>query len=239
LQKLGYQADAVANGLEVLKTLEMVPYDVILMDCQMPEMDGFEATAEVRRREGEQRHTPIIAMTANALKGDRERCLAAGMDDYISKPVRTEELAALLQRWVGGVTVRSHEAVQPAAAEPDTLTLDQEKLNELDELSGDDEASLVVQMIDLFLADAHPRLAQIREAVEREDAGQLDRVAHALKGSASHFGVQQMVELCAQLEAAGRERQWSGVPDLLSRLLEEFPRVERALQGERAKRVQR
>jgi CheY-like chemotaxis protein len=102
LGKLGYRADAVANGLEVIKALESIPYDLVLMDCQMPEMDGFEATRAMRNLKI---NIPVVAMTANAMKGDRELCLEAGMNDYLSKPVKPAELAATLERWLRGGSV--------------------------------------------------------------------------------------------------------------------------------------
>jgi CheY-like chemotaxis protein len=102
IEKSGYTVDCALNGVEALKRIKKTdePYDLILMDCQMPVMDGYEATREIRRMEGDQRRTPIIAITANAMKGDRQRCLAAGMDDYISKPINSEVLHAMLNHWL-------------------------------------------------------------------------------------------------------------------------------------------
>ena len=99
IERLGYRADMAGNGLEAVSALGKLNYDAVLMDCQMPEMDGYEATRQIRRQE--RRHTPIIAMTASAMSGDRERCLAAGMDDYISKPIKLHVVAAVLERWLG------------------------------------------------------------------------------------------------------------------------------------------
>ena len=103
LAELGHNAVAVGNGFEALAALDEIEYDAVLMDCQMPEMDGYEATRQIRRHEKEGRRTPIIAMTASAMAGDRERCLAAGMDDYISKPIKLHVVAAVLERWLGRV----------------------------------------------------------------------------------------------------------------------------------------
>src|SRR5262249_29654608 len=155
LRRLGYSVDAVSNGSEVLNSLNRESYDCVLMDCQMPDMDGFETTREVRKREGESKHIPIIAMTANALEGDRERCLAAGMDDYISKPVKKEKLAAVLNQW----TQQSRDGVTKLQAGEHVSVLDASVLEELRGLRSASDPEFFSQVIDMFIADAPQRFS--------------------------------------------------------------------------------
>jgi two-component system, sensor histidine kinase and response regulator len=235
LDRLGYAADAVANGLEVLDALERIPYDVVFMDCQMPEMDGYAATKEIRRREGDSRRTTIIAMTANALDGDRERCIAAGMDDYVSKPVKRETLSAAIERWT---LDRSAHAKTGDSTEPppdidadSSNVIDASVIDELRGLQSATDPDFFNHLIDLFIEETPHRLAAIADAVTTMNAKALAQEAHALKGSSAHLGATRMDALCEILEEQGRAGSLNGASAILPVLVEEFDRVRKALEA--------
>jgi two-component system, sensor histidine kinase and response regulator len=237
LERLGYRADVAANGLEAVEALSRIPYSAVLMDVQMPEMDGYEATTEIRRREKSgERRTPIIAMTANAMEGDREKALEAGMDDYVSKPVKVEELDAVLERWllqdedkVGHDTSALGAASGTAA--PDG-SIDHSVLEGLRELQEEGEPDVLKELIELFLEDIPSQLKALREAEERDDAMSVERTAHTLKGSSGNMGATRMATLCAELEEVGGSGNLANAPELLEQLKAEFDRVRTVLRAE-------
>jgi PAS domain S-box-containing protein len=182
LQQLGYAVDVVSDGAQALAALANGSYDAVLMDCQMPVMDGFAATRELRLREAAGPRTPVIALTASAMASDRERCLRAGMDDYLSKPIRSEDLAVVLRRWVVG---DGEEALDPAV------------LTRLQELG----SGIVEELLELYLADADDRLAALRSAT---DAGGALAAAHALKGGSGDVGASLVEALATEVEIRAR-----------------------------------
>ncbi|MBI1853162.1 MAG: PAS domain S-box protein [Planctomycetes bacterium] len=229
LARLGFHGDAVANGQEAVSALESIPYDAVLMDCQMPEQDGYWATAAIREREGSDRHTPIIAMTASAMQGDRERCLAAGMDDYISKPVTLDSLQRVLDRWVtrekASVPARA-PTIAPTEAGP---AVDPEVLRTISQLDDPEGPSLKTELIDIFLDDAPKKCAILRDAVKKGDGAGLERAAHALKGASGNLGARPLAALCATLEQVGRSGNVSTAGAAVDRLDAELDRVREAL----------
>ncbi len=236
LEKLGYRADVVANGLEALEAISRVRYALVLMDCQMPEMDGLEATAKIRQRESEQasRRLPIIAMTANAMPGDRETCLNAGMDDYLSKPVNRNSLKATLARWIP-IQTTCNEQKDPVASEsrePSHECVDPAVLADLRQL--DLSCGLLSTLITHFVEDGPTRLAALQDALQQGDAGALARVAHELNGASGNLGVRRMRQLCVELQALGRAKDLSKAGALLAQLVSEFELVRQRLMAEHA-----
>jgi len=217
LEKLGYQSDVVENGQEALAALERGSYVIILMDCQMPVVDGFEATKLIRQRESTAQgtaavdsalvpHIPIVALTANAMHGDRERCLAAGMDDYLTKPVRKEELRGALDRWMPASAhsqagrTGAGECAQEKTGEPLSMIFDVATM--LRNIGSDTE--LLDQLVELFLHRYQPMLEDIRAALANRDQRAVEQTAHMLKGTAGNLCAPEVVLVAGQLEALGR-----------------------------------
>jgi PAS domain S-box-containing protein len=229
LATLGYQADVAMNGLEALEALRRRRYDAVLMDVEMPEMDGLEAARRIHREWSGAERPRIVAMTANAMQGDREICLAAGMDDYVSKPIHADELAHALSRCAPGGTA-APEAPQPASASAHhDGVLDPKALEQLHTRA--DDRVFVLELVDTFLRDTPALLATLRGGLQDADAGQLRRAAHTLKSNGKVFGATRLAALCQELEATARARNLAGTADLVARIDEEYARVADALQA--------
>ena len=254
LDRLGYRADIAGNGYEALDALRRQPYDVVLMDVQMPDMDGLEATRRIVKDWPSDKRPRIIAMTANAMRGDREMCLAAGMDDYISKPIRTEKLIASLTQCRPLTDVKWDPSVygpkQPAV--PETQKVDQASPRNGD---GEDQApadplaaavresvetltagdkEFLVEIIDTFLEDAPGMLATMRESVEQDKAPDLRLAAHSLKSNCADFGAESLRELCRQAEMLGSEGSLGGASSLVTQAKVEYEKLETVLKTLRA-----
>jgi two-component system, sensor histidine kinase and response regulator len=227
LERLGYRAAGARNGVEAVETFAPETYAAVLMDCQMPVMDGYEATARLRAAEAGRRPTPILAMTAGALVGDRERCLAAGMDDYISKPVSFEDLATALRRWVpSGDTAES----VPAPSAPAAAGLDARVLGELRALNTPG-SGFFHGVIGLFLATAPGRLEALAAAVRRADAAAVRSLGHALRSTCGNVGAKTMHDLCVSIEDRAH-RPAAELEPILQSLLDEYREVKSALEAE-------
>ncbi len=239
LQKLGYQVTAVEHGRAALDAYLADPdgWDVILMDCQMPQMDGFEASRAIRQAEQSLgRHVPIIAMTASALRGDREACLAAGMDDYISKPVRWSELSAALARWLGGappVAAGAVERVEPVESPP-SGPLDEATLRNLKRLVPREHPSALIELVESFLGSTEARLPSLAAAIARGDSHEVAQLAHSLKGSTGSFGALRLAGMLGQLEALGRNGNLDDAARRLDEIVAEFEQVKAAFRRELA-----
>ena len=253
LRKIGCRVDVVTNGLEAVEAMVRTPYDLVLMDCQMPEMDGLEATRKIReterkplkdpsgKTEGEvhvPNKVPIIALTANALPGDRERCLDAGMDDFLTKPVRLEELSTMISKWLPhqtGSKTMNHPVKEQTNNASNHLPacLDEKVLQNLKDLGGEDDPEFFFTVVDQFLTDLPHHRENIKQAIDLEDPEALVKAAHSCKGPCQSIGATRLAEMSYALEMIGREETMKKAPGRFEQWLQVQDRTIYALQQER------
>jgi CheY-like chemotaxis protein/HPt (histidine-containing phosphotransfer) domain-containing protein len=225
LDQLGYRADVASDGLEALEALERQPYDVVLMDVQMPELDGLDASRRICELWPADVRPRIIAMTANAMPEDREACFAAGMDDYVAKPIRPNELAKALSR-TRTLKDRGTPRAQGAAA-----NLDASAVESLRDLGGEE---FVAEVIDTFLSDAPALVETLRTTYEQGQTEGLRRAAHTLKSNGQTFGAGRFSKLCRELEERARSGELDGAAELVNRIEQEYAALEQTLAALRA-----
>jgi CheY-like chemotaxis protein/HPt (histidine-containing phosphotransfer) domain-containing protein len=255
LRNLRYKANAVANGLEVLQAMEQISYEIILMDCQMPEMDGYEATRAIRKREQNlEQPCPwkspvyIIAMTANAMQGDCEKCLTAGMDDYLSKPVRGPELQAVLERWKlaenqidratfsgnGPIREPKSNTRDVVGTETSAVPLTQEEcpvdMQRLMEVSDDDPEKLR-ELVSLFLVQSEDLLKKLGAAIQSGAAKEVTQLAHQYIGASASCGMTAIVSPLEELERMGRSGLLSGAEQSCADASKQLSRIQQFLIG--------
>ena len=218
LEKIGYSSDVVANGLEAVSAIESIPYNLVFMDIQMPKMDGFEATSIIREKEKiTHRHVPIIAMTAYALKGDRERCIEAGMDNYIAKPIKPEDIGMIMAMYL----VPEQQALTVAGQPAIIQSFDKTSL--LERLSGDRE--FCKEIVDLFVQDFPHQLVVLKKALREKDGSMIEKHGHKIKGASANAEAQIMKEIAREIEKYGKKNDIGKILPLIERLEEEFERL--------------
>lgn len=246
LKELGCRVDTVVNGLEAVDAVAHNPYDLIFMDCQMPEMDGFEATRMIRESErvsGKQSHVPIVALTAHALEGDRDRCLKAGMDDYLGKPFTWEQIRGILDRWLpeesristGPIKSSLEEATRPKAQPSPKMKgefLDREVIDRIRAMQLEGDEDILGEVIALFQQEAPKLLQALHEAATKGDAGALQFSAHSLKSSSSHVGAVHLAELCKELEMKARAEDLAASREQVMKIETSLAQIQPALEKE-------
>ncbi|MCK4224314.1 MAG: response regulator [candidate division Zixibacteria bacterium] len=229
LKKAGFSVDAVENGRMVIEALDRTTYNLILMDVQMPKMDGFEATKAIRERKDEKKHTPIVAMTAHAMKGDRERCLNSGMDDYISKPIEPQELFDAIEKWTKSYDPRKGITGQDKSEKDDKFKNDPIDLETA--LSRfDNNKDFFKEMLEEFLDYAPKQLHTLDEAINKGETKVVEREAHSLKGAAGNLSAKRIADLALKLELLGRTGDLAGAKEMIGNLKTEFKRLEEYIQ---------
>jgi len=236
LQIQGYAVTVVNNGREALDAYAQSPFDAILMDCHMPEMDGFEATKEIRAREAASggKRVPIIALTANAMAHDREQCLNAGMDDHLSKPFGMQSMQDMLERWMPQATGAQSEAAELAALATAKAAevLDRQVIDQLGKVLTNGKPEMLVRVMQLYLAESPKLVQKLKEAADASDALQMARLAHSLKSCSANVGAKVLGRYCDEIETAARRGDLGEACNILAKTEMEHAGVHAALTAE-------
>jgi len=224
LTKKGYLTDTVKNGLEALHAIQNTSYDLILMDCQMPDMDGYRAATEIRKfEEPLQKHTPIIAMTAHALKGDRQKCISSGMDDYIAKPIDVKALAAMLERWLSVGPVEKPVIMTNTNDVVEKLIyIDMDRIHGI---FGDDYVG-IKEFLKSFVLSTSNILKELKQAIQNQDQQLVKNIFHQLKGSTGNCGALTLYEQCLKAEKYVQEPDWKAIDKLYDEMIEIFKNMQ-------------
>src|SRR5450432_300114 len=238
LKWLGYSAQAVNSGYLAIQAISEKQYDLVLMDCNMPEMDGYEATRRIREAEiATGHHIPIVALTASAQDKDRLACIAAGMDDYMSKPIDIDLLGTIIARWIGTgidkVDASGLQPIQESTNQQAFPTLDHKAFDKVRELMLGAGPNVFVESIDEFITYSATMLVKLRKAVLNVDEHEVNQIAHTLKSSTASYGANYLSFLCRDLEARARAGSVDSFGDYLIRIESEFQNVRTALLIER------
>ena len=227
LEKFGYRADAVTNGHEAIKALESIPYDLVLMDCQMPEMDGYATTKIVRDMNTKilNRNVPIIAMTANVLPEDRNKCIESGMDDYLPKPVKPADLAECIHKWISSSENAKRKIMASLVTNPRDQVFDKEHL--LERLMGD--KAILPSIIEQFINDLPERIETLKKALHQDDALIVQIQAHSIESAAGNIGANALQGILLQIKTAARDKNLAKAASFTSALDEQLEILQQAL----------
>jgi CheY-like chemotaxis protein len=239
LQQMGYKPAVATNGAEALAALDRQPYDLIFMDVMMPVMDGLEATRHIRDKQRDRAKFPnykspivIVAMTASAMSGDREKCLAAGMDDYLSKPVRPEDVRTIVERWgtAAGMSDQPEAAksvATPAALPATGSAANEEPLVDMERLMEFTEGNVdsLRELVTLYLKQTSQQITQLEAAVQANNAAEVRRIAHSCAGASATCGIQKIVPPLRELERQGYEGKLTNATELCQQIVSDFARI--------------
>ncbi len=236
-EKMGYRIDIAANGYEALEAVKSINYDIVFMDLFMPEMDGFSATENIRKEFSEDRRPVIIAMTANAFNEDKNECLAKGMDDYISKPLKVDEIYSIVLDWAKKIYKKKDRLIEQLKNEKSsTKLIDESKITFINDIQTVQDIQFFIELLDIYISDMPKVIGKIKTAIDGNDYDKLRFFAHKLKGNSLTLGIENFAKICSLLEKAGKESKIEeNTIQLCDKLVNDFERIIKELEVIRAK----